>query len=175
VRLRRGLYLDPDYREDSSVLCAVANRFYGPSYVSFAHAAGWAAGYRSDAVEAFLRSVQPGAVTSIFAGKLHAVLVRSWRSRVKGRDWFDMVYLIGQGFPVSLVHLEARLRQSGGYEDPSPLTKERLKFMLSARIDAVDLEAARVDAERFVRRPADLDVWSPESFRAMISRMEVLA
>ena len=27
----------------------------------------------------------------LFAGKMHAVLCRAWRNRVKGRDWYDLI------------------------------------------------------------------------------------
>ena len=28
--------------------------------------------------------------SSLFAGKMHALLFRKWKTRVKGRDWYDM-------------------------------------------------------------------------------------
>jgi hypothetical protein len=31
---------------------------------------------------------------SLFAGKLHAMLFRDWKSRVKGRDFYDFVWYI---------------------------------------------------------------------------------
>ena len=110
---------------------------------------------------------------SLFAGKLHAVLARAWKSRVKGRDWFDMVFLLGRRVPASLGHLEARLRQTGAYTDAPSLTAERLKGMLAARIDAVDLRAAKADVIPFVRRPENLDVWSREFFLAMVDLLQV--
>ncbi len=30
----------------------------------------------------------------LFAGKMHAALFRAWKGRVKGRDWYDMVWFI---------------------------------------------------------------------------------
>ena len=32
---------------------------------------------------------------SLFAGKLHAVLCRGWKKRVKGRDFYDFVWYVG--------------------------------------------------------------------------------
>ena len=31
---------------------------------------------------------------SLFAGKLHAILYRDWKSRVKGRDFYDFVWYV---------------------------------------------------------------------------------
>ncbi|MCK5535080.1 nucleotidyl transferase AbiEii/AbiGii toxin family protein, partial [bacterium] len=53
--------------------------------------------------------VQP----DLFAGKLHAVLCRSWGNRVKGRDWYDMVWFVGRDIAVRLKHLENRMKQTG--------------------------------------------------------------
>jgi hypothetical protein len=37
-------------------------------------------------------SVKTFALPDLFAGKMHAVLCRQWKSRVKGRDWYDLVW-----------------------------------------------------------------------------------
>ena len=34
----------------------------------------------------------------LFAGKMHALLFRKWKKRVKGRDWFDMEWLYEKAF-----------------------------------------------------------------------------
>ena len=31
----------------------------------------------------------------LFAGKIHALLCRQWKKRVKGRDWYDFVWFAG--------------------------------------------------------------------------------
>ncbi len=49
---------------------------------------------------------------SLFAGKIHAILCRNWSSRPKGRDWYDLVWYIANGYKVDLTHLSARLKQS---------------------------------------------------------------
>jgi hypothetical protein len=30
----------------------------------------------------------------LFAGKMHALMFRKWRNRVKGRDWYDFEWYI---------------------------------------------------------------------------------
>lgn len=60
---------------------------------------------------------------SLFAGKIHAVIARSWKNRVKGRDFYDYVYYLSTNTPVNLKHLEARLRQTKTIGDETILTK----------------------------------------------------
>jgi predicted nucleotidyltransferase component of viral defense system len=56
-----------------------------------------------------VRSMKP---SSLFAGKLHAVLCRGRKTRPKGRDWYDMVWYVQNGYEVDLMHLATRLIQS---------------------------------------------------------------
>lgn len=51
----------------------------------------------------------------LFAGKMHALLCRSWQTRVKGRDWYDFLWYVSFHPELKLVHLEERMRQSGHY------------------------------------------------------------
>ncbi len=44
----------------------------------------------------------------LFAGKLHAVLCRKWQSRIKGRDWYDLVWYAARHPHVNLVAASAR-------------------------------------------------------------------
>src|SRR5699024_8689174 len=50
---------------------------------------------------------------SLFAGKIHAVLCRAWKNRIKGRDLYDYVFYLAKGAAVNLAHLKARLVDSG--------------------------------------------------------------
>jgi predicted nucleotidyltransferase component of viral defense system len=58
---------------------------------------------------------------SLFAGKLHALLCRGWKNRVKGRDFYDFVWYAGKRVRPNLKHLEARMRQSGHWKEDEPL------------------------------------------------------
>jgi hypothetical protein len=40
--------------------------------------------------------------SSLFAGKLHALLFRKWKNRVKGRDWYDMEWYIRKNIIYSI-------------------------------------------------------------------------
>jgi len=117
--------------------------------------------YIDDPVPFSIRTYEP---SSLFAGKMAAVLARSWKSRVKGRDWYDFAFFVKKKIPLFLKHLEARLRQIDFYEKAQPLGEIELDKMIRKRIREVDLESAREDVVRFIRNPADLDVWSVDYF-----------
>ncbi len=119
-------------------------------------------------------AVRAYALPDLFAGKLHAVLCRRWKTRVKGRDWYDLAWYAGRRARVRLRHLEARLRQTGDYDDASPLTKKRLRDALRKAVDALDVEQARREAARFVQDPRRLDIWSREFFHQVIERIETI-
>ncbi|MFZ2782510.1 MAG: nucleotidyl transferase AbiEii/AbiGii toxin family protein [Rectinemataceae bacterium] len=108
---------------------------------------------------------------SLFAGKMHAILARAWRNRIKGRDWYDFAFYVRKGISLSLPHLEARLRQTGHYADVQPLTQERFMALLETRLQAIDFNAAKRDVEPFITRPQALDVWSAEYFSHLASRI----
>lgn len=102
---------------------------------------------------------------SLFAGKLHAVLCRSWGKRVKGRDWFDMLWFVQRQVPVQLPFLEQKMRQTGHYSETGALTKEHLLSLLFTRIDELDIDGAKEDVIRFVHNPQVIEGWSQSAFR----------
>jgi len=101
---------------------------------------------------------------SLFAGKIHAVLCRAWKNRIKGRDLYDYVFYRSMNTPVNLSHLEARLCQSGYLETSAPLTIDRLRELLHARFSTIDYAQARQDVLPFIRDPNKLTVWNQDFF-----------
>jgi predicted nucleotidyltransferase component of viral defense system len=107
----------------------------------------------------------------LFAGKVHAVLCRRWKTRVKGRDWYDFVWYIRKGTPVNLSHLEERMKQTDDLPKGSRLTEDVLKKRLINRIDEVDFNVAKKDVIPLLKDPASVEVWSREFFKEVISQM----
>ena len=107
---------------------------------------------------------------SLFAGKLHALLFRSWKSRVKGRDFYDFVWYVGRNVPVNLPHLAARIAQTRNqpYEG---LDAAAVRSLLKERMQAVDLAAAAEEVRPFLRDPRDLELWSLEFFLELCDRV----
>lgn len=109
-------------------------------------------------------SLRSCTLPTLLAGKLHAVLFRSWRTRVKGRDWYDLAWYAGKYPKYSLQHLENRARQSGDYTQNQPLTASLVQELLVARLERVDLEALKADVRPFLRNVNDIEFWSKEFF-----------
>jgi predicted nucleotidyltransferase component of viral defense system len=108
---------------------------------------------------------------SLFAGKMHAVLCRGWGTRVKGRDWYDLVWYVGRETPLDLAHLEARMRQSGHYDKDAALDEGAFQSMLVQRIEDLDIAAARSEVDRFLTDQATVRVWSREFFGSIAGRI----
>lgn len=114
------------------------------------------------------------ALPDLFAGKMHAVLCRRWRNRVKGRDWYDFVWFAGHHPPLHLSHLEQRMRQTGHWTSESPLSEGAFRAALDETIARLDVDQARCEVAPFVKRPEELVPWSHEFFRDVASRVVVV-
>jgi len=107
----------------------------------------------------------------LFAGKLHAVLFRRWRNRVKGRDWYDLVWYISRHPNLSLRHLEARMRQSGDYVSTEPLSRGMVMELLSQTIDRLNIDQAKAEVSPFVNDRQNLDIWSRDFFHEAVGKI----
>ena len=108
---------------------------------------------------------------SLFAGKIHAVLCRAWKNRIKGRDLYDYVFYLSHQTPVNLKQLNARLVDSG-YENARPdMSLPEIKEILSQRFKTIDYNQAKTDVLPFIRNPAALDVWSAPFFRSITENL----
>ena len=103
-------------------------------------------------------------ISSLFAGKIHACLCRNWKTRVKGRDFYDYVFFLSLGAEVNIAHLKARLVQSQFIDDDFNLTIDSLKELLNERFAAIDFEQAKEDVLPFIKDKSKLELWSKEFF-----------
>lgn len=101
---------------------------------------------------------------SLFAGKIHAVLCRGWKNRVKGRDLYDYLFYLSRGTPVNLAHLGARLAQTGHLAEGVPFDLTTLHGMLNERFAAINFSDARRDVEPFIADVRALDGWCADLF-----------
>lgn len=110
---------------------------------------------------------------SLFAGKIHAILCRAWKSRIKGRDLYDYVFYLSRGASVNQKHLRERLIQSGYIAFDAQYGLEEIKRLLSERFDSIDFAQAKQDVEPFIRDNAVLNVWSVDFFRHITDGLTV--
>lgn len=113
-------------------------------------------------------------VPSLFAGKIHAVLCRAWKSRVKGRDLYDYVFYLSRGSAVNQRHLRERLIDSGYISQSEDCSLAAIKRMLSERFDSIDYAQARHDVEPFIHDSTVMDVWSPDFFKQITENLTAI-
>jgi predicted nucleotidyltransferase component of viral defense system len=118
-------------------------------------------------------SINTIVLSDLFASKMHAALFRAWKNRTKGRDWYDVVWYIRRGVPVSLTHFKQCLKKNASINSPDKLTSDSLKEMLHERIDNFDLDSALVDIRNFINHPEILDSWNREFFHSWIKQLTV--
>lgn len=105
----------------------------------------------------------------LFAGKMHALLFRAWKNRVKGRDWYDFEWYVRKGIPMNWGHFCERAR---AFNQEDELTPDRFAELLRSRLSSVPIEQVKADVLPFVRHPADLDIWSTDYFLRLAERMK---
>lgn len=101
---------------------------------------------------------------SLFAGKVHAVLCRAWKNRVKGRDLYDYLFYLSKGTLLNIKHLNFRLAQSGFNKEGNHISLEELKKALNTRFENIDYNQAKQDIKPFIKDPRVLDIWSADFF-----------
>ena len=119
-------------------------------------------------------AVRTYVLPDLFAGKMHAMLCRRWKNRVKGRDWYDFVWFASHSPELHLSHLQQRMYQSGHWNDDVPLNDESFRRILDETIGAMDIEKARREVEPFTKNHGVLSVWSHDFFRAAAARIKVV-
>ena len=109
---------------------------------------------------------------SLFAGKIHACLCRNWKSRVKGRDFYDYIFFLSIGAKVNLENLKAKLVQSKFINENYDLTIDNLKALLNERFESLDIEQAKQDVLPFIKDKTKLDLWSKEFFIEITKKLQ---
>lgn len=108
---------------------------------------------------------------SLFAGKLHAVICRSWRNRVKGRDLYDYIFYLSKNTPFNLPHLKERLIQTKAIAPETNLTLEDVRNMLIEKFDMIDYDQAKRDVLPFIKDTRSTDIWSAAFFKAITQNL----
>jgi len=113
-------------------------------------------------------------ITDLFAGKMHAALCRNWKKRIKGRDWYDVIWYVQRGVSVNLAHLRERMRQTGHLQADEKFGKNELLERIHAKINEIDWELAKSDVEVFIPDKQRLAIWSAPFFHDLISHLKVV-
>ena len=102
--------------------------------------------------------------SDLYAGKMHALLFRQWKHRIKGRDWYDFEWYVRNRIPLDFAHLQERAREFNGIE----LTKDEFIRMLKERFEKADIKQVKDDVMPFIENIHELDIWSNEYFLQLV-------
>ena len=105
----------------------------------------------------------------LFAGKMHALVYRAWKNRVKGRDWYDFEWYVRNGVALDFAHLAERCKQFNS----EYITPESFKPKLIERLSTADIKQVKEDVLPFVRNPKELDIWSNDYFVQLTEMVRV--
>ena len=97
---------------------------------------------------------------NLFAGKMHALVFRTWKNRVKGRDWYDFEWYVRNSVPLNFHHLQVRIREFNGRE----LGKKQFAELLKEKLASADMAQVRNDVRPFLKNAHDIDIWSNDYF-----------
>lgn len=108
----------------------------------------------------------------LFAGKMHALLFRTWKNRVKGRDWYDFEWYVRKGIPLDFKHFCRRAYQFASVPENS-LTQQGFQQLLFDKIHQTRFASAIDDVRPFIREQDSLQLWSSDYFEQVTSRMRI--
>jgi hypothetical protein len=112
-------------------------------------------------------TIKTMALPGLFAGKMHALLCRTRRTNIKGRDWYDLIWFVKNNIPCDLYYLKNKMAQTGHIDVSEALTKEKLIEFLSGKIKEIDFDLAKSDVEPFLKnlgKREELSLWSDTFF-----------
>lgn len=96
----------------------------------------------------------------LFAGKMHALVYRGWKNRVKGRDWYDFEWYVRHNVPLDFGHMTERIFQF----DNEIVTKDVFINQLKEKLSTANINQVKDDVIPFVKNVKELDIWSNDYF-----------
>jgi len=121
--------------------------------------------------EPLLTSIKVVKESSLFAGKTHAALYRAWKHRIKGRDWYDLVWFLRRNVPMNRKYIEECMRANKELAPDEFLNEGKLKNLLKEKSMQINLSAAKEDVRPFLRDSSQLDLWTVDFFHHWIDKL----
>lgn len=104
----------------------------------------------------------------LFAGKVHALVYRAWKNRVKDRDWYDFEWYVRHNIPLGFTHLAERALQFNNER----IERDIFIAQLKDRLASANINQVKNDVLPFVKNPNELDIWSNDYFVQLVDRMK---
>ena len=99
----------------------------------------------------------------LFAGKMHALVYRTWKNRVKGRDWYDFEWYVRHGISLDFNHLAERVLQF----NHETIDRESFMILLKDKLASTNIEQVKKDVLPFIKHPEELNIWSNDYFQQL--------
>ena len=109
--------------------------------------------------------------SSLFSGKIHAILCRNYKNTVKGRDYYDFLFYIQNRVKPNMKYLKNKLIESKKINEYDEFDISILKNMLKKRMNEFDFNQVKLDASRFIFANEDLSYYCKELFIQMIDKI----
>ena len=100
------------------------------------------------------------ALPDLYAGKMHALVFRQWKTRIKGRDWYDFEWYVRNRIPLDFHHLQTRVAEFNGIT----LTKDEFMDRLRDRLRTSNIDEVKQDVLPYLRNERELGIWSNDYF-----------
>jgi len=110
---------------------------------------------------------------SLFAGKIHAILCRSWNYRTKGRDLYDYIFYLSKETRVNIELVKEKLIASNALKRSDEFNIDILREMLNKKFNEINYSDAKEDVIAFIEDREALNLWSSEFFIEISKDLEV--
>ena len=110
---------------------------------------------------------------SLFAGKIHAILCRNWKTRTKGRDLYDYIFFLANNIKVNLELVKNKLIESNYINANDKFSIDDLKNLLINKFKEIDYMEAKEDVIPFIKNTESLNIWSSEFFISITKELTI--
>lgn len=109
---------------------------------------------------------------TLFAGKIHAIICRDYKNRIKGRDFYDYLFYCAKNTKINLKYLENKLKITGKLNNDESLSLDSLKALLKDKFEKVDYISAINDVSNFISNKDALRLWNKELFNSTLDTLK---
>ena len=108
---------------------------------------------------------------SLFAGKIHAILCRNWKTRTKGRDLYDYIFFLSNNTSVNIELVKNKLIESNYIDSNSDFNIDVLKNLLIKKFNEIDYNDAKEDVLPFIKDVDSLKLWNKDFFISITQKL----
>lgn len=111
-------------------------------------------------------------LSSLFAGKIHAILCRNWQKRTKGRDLYDYIFFLSKGAKVNMELVKNKLLESNYIAEKDKFNIDVLKKLLKDKFKIINYKDAKEEALPFIKSRESIDLWNETFFIDITNNLE---